>query len=174
MTIQILDDDGDVVRELADDLRMTSGKRSVYFSGDDDDGDELREGDYEVRVVARNSYGSDKEELDLEIGDGGNSGLIDIYDLDISDDEFDPDRETIDISFRLNRTADVSIKVYDEDGDRVRELWDDRDTRGGRYEVEWDGEDDDSDDVSRGDYTIVVSADSSLGDDEEEIDVEVE
>ncbi len=67
VTIEILDEDNNIVRELLDDKYRTSGNHSLYFNGEDDDGDDLQEGDYEVRIKARNSEGSDTERVDFEV-----------------------------------------------------------------------------------------------------------
>ncbi len=171
VTIEILDDDNDVVREIIDDFAQSAGRLSVRFNGEDDDGHDLETGDYTVRVVARNYYGSDKEELEFEVVD--EDRLIDVYDLDVDPEEFDPDNEETVIGFRLSRTAEVTVKVYDDDDDLVLRLIDEEDLRGGYHEVEWDGEDDDDDKVRDGIYTVVIEAESALGDDEEEIEVEV-
>ena len=173
LTVLVLDDNNEVVRELADDLRVTEGEHVMHFNGEDDDGDDLEVGDYEIRLIARNSYGTDREELEFEIIDNDNDGYMNVYSLSISDSEFDPDYEELDISFRLNRPAEVTVRVYDEDNDLVRELWDEKDVDDGRYILEWDGEDDDDEEVSNGTYTIKVLAETSLDDDEEEIEVEV-
>ncbi|MFC1811006.1 FlgD immunoglobulin-like domain containing protein [Patescibacteria group bacterium] len=182
VTVEILDDDGDTVRELTDDLSQSQGRHSIYFNGEDDDGDDLREGDeYTVMVVARNYYGSDKEEIDFDVvEDSGNDDdyrdegkLVDVYDLEVNPDEFDPDNETTDIKFRLSRTAEITVKVYDDDNDLVLRLVDEEDLRGGTHVVEWDGEDRDGDELDDGQYTIVIQAESTLGDDEEEIVVEI-
>lgn len=182
VTIEILDDDGDVVREIIDDFAQSAGRLSARFNGEDDDGDDLRLGDYTVRIVARNYYGSDKEEVDFEVvEDAGGSNdnyrdtnkLVDIYDIDLDPDEFDPDTEETELSFRLSRTAEVTVKVYDEDNHLVLRLIDEEDLRGGYQSVSWDGDDKNGDQVDDGDYRIVIQADSSLGSDEEEIYVEV-
>jgi len=183
ITVEVLDDDDDVVRELADDLSQSEGRHSIYFNGEDDDGDDLDTDDYTIRIVARNYYGSDVEEIEFEVVDDDDDDdddyrdrdkLVDVYDLDVDPEEFDPDTETVDIGFRLTRTAEVTVKIYDEDDDLVIRLIDEDDLRGGYHEVEWDGDDDDNDQVDDGDYRIVIEAESSLGDDEEEIYVEVQ
>lgn len=171
LTVLVLDEDNEVVRELADDLRVTEGDRLFHFDGEDDDGDDLGLGDYEIRLIARNSYGTDREEIDFEIIEEDNDDYMNVYSLSTSDDRFDPDNESIDISFRTNRASDVTVRVYDDDNRLVREIWDDKYVQDGRYIVEWDGEDDDGDEVSRGTYTIKVLAETSVDDDEEEIDV---
>lgn len=98
---------------------------------------------------------------------------IRITSLELSDDEFDPDYEDVEISFRISDDAEVTVRVYDDDNDFVAELWDDRDKDEGNHSLTWDGEDDDGDQVPDGDYTIKVIADNGDDTDTEEIEVEV-
>jgi len=98
---------------------------------------------------------------------------LEITYLGINYDEFDPDSQTLRITFRTNERADITIKVYDDDNDVVRELWDDITKNAGSYTILWDGKDDDGDEVIDGDYTIKVVADNADGYDRERIVVEV-
>lgn len=173
VTVEVLDSDGDVVRELLDDLDQSASRHLVVFNGEDDRGRDIDRGDYSVRVVARNSRGSDKEELDFEVDNGTSSRIVDVYDFELSDYVFDPDNETVQLSFKLNRQADVSIFIYDEDDELVRAIWNDRITTAGSYSVSWNGKDRNNRLVTDGDYEIVIEANSSLGDDKERETVEV-
>ncbi|MFC1656299.1 FlgD immunoglobulin-like domain containing protein [Patescibacteria group bacterium] len=173
ITVEILDDDNDVVRTLVDDKLRSDGDHTVYFNGNDDDGDDLEEGDYEVRIKAKNDEGSDSETVEFEVdNDFGDS--VEITELTINKNTFDPGNESLNITFRIDEEAEVSINVYDDDGDLERELWDRIDRNAGRYTLLWDGEDDDGDRLKDGDYTIRVEAENDDGDDEREIDVEIE
>lgn len=62
------------------------------------------------------------------------------------------------ISFRLKRTDDVTATVVDRDGDRIRELVDNRRLRAGqRLRLVWDGTDDRGRTVPDGTYRIRVN-----------------
>ncbi len=171
VTVEILDDDKDEIRTLMDELYRSQGDHSVSFDGEDDDNDDLEEGEYYVRIEAENSNGRYKVDIRFEVDN--DAGDLRITSLELSDDEFDPDFEDVEISFRITDDAEVTVRVYDDNDDLVAELWDDRDRDEGNHELIWDGDDDDNDQVSDGDYTIKVIADSGDDTDTEEIEVEV-
>ncbi|MBD3156529.1 hypothetical protein GF369_01750 [Candidatus Peregrinibacteria bacterium] len=171
VTIEILDDNKDEIRTLLDELYRSSGEHSVYFDGEDDDEDELSEDEYFVRIEAENRNGRYKVDIKFEVDE--DAGGVRITSLELSDDEFDPDYEDVEISFRITEDAEVTVRVYDDDDDFVAELWDDRDRDEGNHDLEWDGRDDDDDQVSDGNYTIKVIADDGDDTDTDEIEVEV-
>lgn len=173
VTVEIRDDSNRVVRTLLDEAARNDGDHTVYFNGNDDDGDDLDEGDYEVRITAENDEGTDTETVDFEVNND-NDGDLEITELSLDSDVFDPGHEDLNITFRINEKADVSINVYDDDGDLVRELWDEINRNAGRYTLLWDGEDNDGDVLKDGDYKVKVEAENDDGDDEREIDVEIE
>lgn len=170
VTVEILDEDDDVIRELLDDEDKSSGSHSIYWNGEDDDDDDVEEGDYMVRIEAENLYGYSWVEVDLEVEDDNE---LSITMLELSDDEFDPDHEELDIEFEIDETAYVTVRVYDDDNDLVIELWDDERKSSGDYELSWDGEDEDGYDVDDGDYTVKVTAEYGDEYDRETAEVEV-
>ncbi len=172
VTVEILDEDKDEIRTLVDELYQSKGEHTVFFDGEDDDNDELAEGEYFVRIEAENNNGKYRTDVKFEV-DNDASGDLMITSLDLSRDEFDPDNETVKISFRITDDAEVTVRVYDEDGDLVAELWDEEDKDEGLLSLTWDGEDDDNDQVKDGDYTIKITADNGDETDKKQIDVEV-
>ncbi|MBA4337147.1 hypothetical protein C0416_05265 [bacterium] len=172
VTVEILDEDKDELRTLVNDLSQLKGEHTVYFDGEDDDNDNLSEGEYYVRIEADNGDDDYRVDVKFEINNDSNEDLS-ITSLSLSRTEFDADTETVKISFRITDDADVTVRVYDEDGDLVAELWDEEDKDEGLLSLTWDGDDDDNDQVSDGDYTIKVIADNGDETDSKEIDVEV-
>lgn len=171
LTVEIVNDNGRVEVEILDDVYRCAGSYTLFWDGEDEDGDDLREGDYEVRIIADNREGRDTETIDFEVGD--TRGDIRITNLELDDDRFDPDIEEVEISFRINECADITVNVYNDDGERVVNLWDDRPRCTGTHLLDWDGEDDDGDVVVDGDYEIRVRAENEDGTDRDEILVEV-
>jgi len=172
ITVEILDEDKDEIRTLVDDLSQSKGEHTVFFDGEDDDSDQLAEGDYYVRIEADNGDDDYRVDVKFEINNDSN-GDLSISSLSLSRTIFDADTQTVKISFRITDDADVTVRVYDEDGDLVAELWDDAAKNEGLLSLTWDGDDDDNDQVSDGDYTIKVIADNGDETDNKEIDVEV-
>jgi flagellar hook assembly protein FlgD len=177
VTIEILDDDNDVIRTLIDDKWRSKGSHSITWDGEDDDDDELDDGEYTVRIEADNDDGYDKDEVDFEVDEDSGSSDIRISNLDLDDDIFDPDREDLRITFRINKDAFVTVKVYDDDNDKVATIWDERNRDDGTYTIVWNGEDNNGHQLSDGDYTIkVIAVDEDDDDekDEDEVDFEID
>ncbi|MBU1445797.1 DUF2271 domain-containing protein, partial [Patescibacteria group bacterium] len=172
VTVEIVNDEREIIRTLINDLSRTSGSHSVIWDGEDSDGDYVDNGEYTVRVEAVNNDGYDKDDVGLEIGDS-NSGTLEITSLALNYDEFDPDNQTLRITFKTDETSDITIRVFDDSDDEVRVLWDGVNKSAGTYTVLWDGEDDDGDQVYDGDYTIEVVADNVDGHYKDSIEVSV-
>ena len=63
------------------------------------------------------------------------------------------------VAFELDRTASVSVRVYDELGQRVRVLAAEADRPAGSYQFVWDGLDQEGRSQASGTYLLVVSVD---------------
>lgn len=167
--------DGAYVTTLEEVDYQCAGTHSVSWDGRDSGNDIVENGDYDIKVSANNSKGSDTEQDDVTVDDPDNNGDgPNVYDLEVDPDEFDPDDESTELSFRLDECADVTVRVYDEDDDFVVELRDEVYLCSGQHTVTWDGEDDNNDGVDEGDYYFKVIAENNDGSDTEEIWVEVD
>ncbi len=173
VTVEIVNDDREVIRTLINDLSRTSGSHSVTWDAEDDDSRDVIDGEYTVRIEARNNDGYDRDEVNVEIGDE-NDGDLEITSFSLNYDEFDPYDQTLRITFRTNESSDITIKVYDDDDDEIRELWDEITKSAGSYTILWDGEDDDGDQVYDGDYTVEIIVDNADGYDKDELEVRVD
>ncbi|MBN1754884.1 T9SS type A sorting domain-containing protein, partial [bacterium] len=76
--------------------------------------------------------------------------------LNIQPNPFNPDEEQVTISYEFPNRAVFTVKIYDVNGRRVRELVGDDDTPG--QEVSWDGKDDGGNPLPVGIYVILVKA----------------
>lgn len=72
---------------------------------------------------------------------------------------------TVPFSYEVPEDSDldeVTIKLLDEDGKTVRTF--DGETDAGRHKIDWNGLDDQGNDLAAGDYTIQVAATDQVGD----------
>jgi flagellar hook assembly protein FlgD len=98
-----------------------------------------------------------------------------IQNLEVEPETFDPyaNEETY-VRFDLTQSAEVDVKVYDDNDNHVYSIEKNEDLDPGTYEFEWDGWDKDDEIVEDGDYTIKIEAELLNGfTDYEQIDVEV-
>ncbi len=68
--------------------------------------------------------------------------VLKIVDHEVEDSIFDPrdDQKAI-INFTINKAADVTLAIYDQDDEEVVTLIDDRNYKKGEYTMKWNGED---------------------------------
>jgi len=172
VTVTILDDDKDIVDTLVNDKYQSSGDYSIYFKGKDRYNDDLKRGDYFVRIEAGNRNG--KYKIDTGFKVNNDSVNFRVSSLDLSDNKFNPDNKHVRISFRINDDADVSVKVYDNNNNLVARLWNNRNENAGNLSLTWDGEDEGNHQVLDGYYTIKVIADNGKDTDTDTVKVRVE
>jgi hypothetical protein len=83
-----------------------------------------------------------------------------VSDVSLSRNAFNPSAgETLDLQFRLDRAAGVTVKVFDADGGLVRVLEDGAKRDAGRHRVTWNGVDDDGRPVPDEAYTFTIETD---------------
>ena len=177
VTVEVLNDDNDIVRTLLNDVSQGSGSHSLDWNGEDTYGDNVREGEYTVKIEAQNSYGADVETVTVEVNeDGSGNNDIRIRNLELTPDPFNPDRQSLRIKFDLDsdKCADLDLVIEDDRGREVREIAKDKRICDGSHYYRWYGTDKDGDDVDEDDYTVVVKVSNSDGSDKEEEKVEVD
>ena len=86
-----------------------------------------------------------------------------ISDLTCQPRVFSPRRESTWISFRLNRADDITIKIYNEAGRLQRLLRESESLSGGGHVFEWDGRDDENQQVVSNFYIVTVEGEGALG-----------
>ncbi|MBN1494798.1 S-layer homology domain-containing protein [Candidatus Peregrinibacteria bacterium] len=175
--VDVLDEDDDVVIALVDDVNQSSGKHTVTWNNtEDEDDDEVDEGEYTIRIKATNSKGYEKYEIKMEVDNGSSSSTdLKISNFNVTPYTFNPvNNNTLKISFRTNKTAYVTVSVYDEDDYLVKRLWDYRSTSAGEYQILWNGKDKNNNLVSDGDYYVRIVAENSNDEVEKEIDFVVD
>ena len=72
-----------------------------------------------------------------------------------------PSNAAVTIAFELDRSASVSVRVYDELGQRVRVLAAEAERPAGFHQFVWDGLDQEGRSQASGTYLLVVSVDGT-------------
>lgn len=156
---------------LADHIQMTAGTKSYTWygrTGNSSTGTILPDGDYTVKVFAENpdnsaqttitlNYSGTGDDDDDDIGCGSN-GVIENFCIDPSG-TWDPSDEELQIDFELNKDDIDDVTIEAQKGNKDVEIYDDSNLDADDYSEEWNGEDDDGDYVSSGDWEIVITAD---------------
>jgi flagellar hook assembly protein FlgD len=176
VTVEILDDTGDVVRTLVDDVNQTSGTHSATWNTKNDNGSNVAEGTYTVKIRASNIKGSDKYLNDVDVDNSATTTTtgLKVTGLDINRTLWNPlTQGSLEISFTTNKTATVTVAVYDDNNDLVRYLWDNISKTADTYDMLWNGRDRYNNMVADGIYTIRVTAKNSTDTVKDEVDVEV-
>ena len=176
VTVEILDDTGDVVRTLVDDVNQTSGTHSTTWNSKNDNGSNVAEGTYTVKIRASNSKGSDRYTKNIEVDNSATTTTtgLKLTGLDTSRTVWNPSTQgSLEISFTTNKTATVTVAIYDDNNDLVKYLWDNASKSADTHEMLWNGRDRYSNLVSDGIYTIKVTAKNSTDTVKDEVDVEV-
>ena len=70
-----------------------------------------------------------------------------------------PSNAAVTVAFELDRSSSVSVRVYDELGQRVRVLAAEAERPAGSYQFVWDGLDQEGRSQASGTYLLVVSVD---------------
>ena len=139
------------------------------WNGFDKDDEYIDEGLWELSLYIRTEDGFE-EEIVFTLEVKYEQPTIESDDMFVTKDELD---NTIDeftyLVFRTSQDALVDVEVVDEDGDDVVELWEDEEIEGDKwYTVQWDGTDEDGDEVDEDeDYQFVVTVKNVANDDVE-------
>ncbi len=169
ITIVIIDEDGDTVRELVDGMNYDeSNDNIVTWNGRDDDNDIVDDGDYQFKIKAEKGNDDQVEYEDTTVDTDGNTDnnnnddddygdLIDNVETDV--DYFDPkDGEKGKISFDVLED-NVNVKVQILDGSKVlRTLVTKEYDEDDNYGVFWNGRDADNDIVKDDVYRFKITA----------------
>jgi flagellar hook assembly protein FlgD len=176
MTLKIYDEDNDKVATVIDEKFYKKGEYTVDWDGEDKSGDLVDQGDYTYKLTAEYGDEKDKEKGDLIVKKD--------YEIDESTEDprlkrvfatketFDPGRnETTNVVFTLTAQADVTVKIYNEQGEKIEKILDSDNLEKGTYMAEWDG---DGYEDEEGEFTYKIYAKNSKGEDLATGEIEIE
>ncbi|MBU1446511.1 S-layer homology domain-containing protein, partial [Patescibacteria group bacterium] len=159
---------GAYVDTLRTNSYQCSGSHQEIWNGRNSGNDIVANGEYEIKIHAENSDGSDTEiETVSIVDDSNNSGdYPEITNVDVDPYTFDPsDNEETELTYVLDTCADITVKVYDDNDDLVVTLKDDVYQCSGTHSLYWDGEDRYNDEVEDGTYYFKITAVNDDGSD---------
>ncbi|MBT3865366.1 hypothetical protein HOE67_01595 [Candidatus Peregrinibacteria bacterium] len=157
--------------ELWDDEEMDDDDYEYNWDGLDDDDEFIEEGLWAISLWVADENGNEEEivyyvEVEYQLPE------IESGDMFVTKDEIDNTLgEFTYVVFKTNQDAVVTVAVVDESNDEVVELWEEEDVEEDKwYAIEWDGMDDDSDEVDDDEnYKFEVSVMNVLNDDVEDV-----
>jgi len=152
----------------------STSTNSVSFNGRDDNGNILPVGTYTARVSATNTYGTGTNSTSVTINNGGNNGnctstngapnLTNVY---ASPSTFNPNNQSTSVSFNLDRSANITVEILNNNSSLMRTLSDNVCRNSGSGSYSWDGRDTNGNVVNDGTYTVKVRANNGSGSDTE-------
>lgn len=155
---------------LEDYVSNKAGTFTYTWSGEDDDNDQLANGAYKISVhaVDFNNF-SEPTIVDQEnnktvtIGNGATNDEIEVTNFEADPSTFSvEDGEDTEISFEVSEDAYLTA-VIKKNGTVIREFSDYEDDwydKEDDHSINWDGTDDDDDEVSEGTYTFELTAEN--------------
>ncbi|MCC7142468.1 MAG: hypothetical protein IT349_10235 [Candidatus Eisenbacteria bacterium] len=147
ITVVVRDPNGDEVE--IEDLTITEDGITGHISGP------LVRGEYEVKVTSTDKLGNKcvtTRTVRVE------SAILTMTEAMAYPNPFDPAEANAKIHFSLSKTSDVTVKVYDWNGNFVTTLAANQSMGGGAHSIEWGGEASDGTDLANGTYIARVTA----------------
>ncbi len=141
---------------------------AVKWDGTDDDGDEVKEGDYKFKVTAEDGREKASKTVNVEVAEDD----IASNKTNVTNDSITPvviEKSTTtgaQITYKIDDDAEVTVAIYKGDKTSGAEivLENKKDKKAGTYTVKWDGRDDDDDRLSKDtkySYLITAKVDGS-------------
>ncbi|MCK9185949.1 S-layer homology domain-containing protein [Candidatus Gracilibacteria bacterium] len=163
VTVIIYDERGNGVVKIEDESDKPAGTYSIKWNGEDADNKE--DGTYKYKIYAENSEGKASKEGTIKISeDSKTSGKPNIYKDSADEGLYDPSEGDLNIKFRLDKDADVTIEI--RDGDSVlATIIDDEELLEGTNSVNWDGLDKYDEALEEGLYQYKIIAANNKGKD---------
>lgn len=162
---------GSKVIEIIDEDDVDDGDYEEEWDGTDDDGDYVDEGTWEI--IIRADSDTITQTVEVEYDKPEITGAL------VTKDSFDPSRdEIVYLVYKLDTEALVTVDVYQGSSKEFTLLDEEEVSKNRWYVVEWDGYDQDGDEVSNGqDWKFKIRAENLTDDDifsTETIEVDVE
>ena len=175
ITVEVLDEDEEEIATLIDEEFYSKGDYSFDWDGQDEEAETVSQGEYTLRLKAKNDSGKDTETVTIQVKEGYEDNkdtkeprLKNIF---VTKDNFDPGRnESTKVVFTMMTQGDVTVAIYKGD-DKIETLVDSDDVAPGTYIAEWDGE---AAINKPGDYTFRIYTQNDKGKDVETGAIEVE
>ena len=156
-TIEVYDANGQLIQRLYDNVRHAPLNYYMDWDLKDSNGKDVPEGTYTFRLT----FGGMIEEVNVVVTD-----FLEITHTKIEPKEIESGQETA-AYYMISHNAVGSVAVYNEDGEKVHDIYDHTPHIEGYYKVTWDGTDNNGKAVPSGTYTIRIT----FGTNEKELEV---
>jgi flagellar hook assembly protein FlgD len=160
ITVKVLDYAGYTVKTFYGYNGATfpaSETHSIVWTGTNDSGNDLGNGNYTVKIIARNDYGVSVEERSVTLTDNGifPSSNVHISNISLRPSTFNP-AEDDDITIRFDVLKDLDeLQIVAVRGDTEIEIFDESGMdEDDDIEVNWDGTDEDGDSLEEGTWRL--------------------
>ena len=164
--VDIFDPSGIKIDSLFNKSAQLPGVYKLEWDGED----ALNEpGTYGYRINVSNSKGTDMKNGAIQVADDtkeSNKPNVTKDRVDINDMPYVPKNNSLDISFRLDKSADMTMEIREDDY-VVAEVFKDKEMGSGAYTLSWNGKDSSGDYVSDGVYSYKLIASNDSGKDTE-------
>ena len=162
--------DGKKIETLADEEDAAAGSYEIQWEGDEVIN---KEGKYTYKVITQNSNGEDIEEGTIEVEeDEKENKKPNVYKDTAAPLVFSPENSELEISFKMEREADVTIEIRDN-SDVVATVVENENFGEGSHSVYWNGKDKYGDYADDGIYEYKIVASNNKGKDTEKGKFEV-
>ncbi|MFO0780474.1 MAG: FlgD immunoglobulin-like domain containing protein [Candidatus Gracilibacteria bacterium] len=165
--------DGSTLRRTINNTGTSMSTNSVNFNGRDDNGNILANGTYTVKVLATNAYGTGSNTTTVTVTSNGSgnctsiSGTPNLTNVYASPSTFNPNNQSVSVYYTLDRSANVTVEVLNNNSTLIRTLSDNVCRNNGSNSYNWDGRDQYGNMVNDGSYTVRVRANNGSGTDTE-------
>jgi flagellar hook assembly protein FlgD len=165
--VEMLDTDGSTVIVNGGISTLTGGSFYEFDWDGQQSGSVVSNGTYFYHITATNTYGTDEATGAIVVNSTVSPGTAPtLTNVNVSPDPFNPDTQNTDVDYTLDKTADVSLEVFDCSA-RTSSCRIDSSTQNGvgsgSRTFSWDGRNSSSTKVSAGTYYLELTACNSYG-----------
>jgi flagellar hook assembly protein FlgD len=160
MTVSIVEVNGGNIEELEDESDKQAGTYSIKW-----DGGKFKDGKYRYEIYAKNTEGKASTDGIITLAeDSKTGGKPNVYKDAANEGLYAPSEGDMEIKFRLDKDADVTVEI--RDGDTVlATIIKDEELLEGVNSVKWDGSDKYDEALDEGIYQYKITAANNKGKD---------
>lgn len=172
--VTILNSNMQTIRRLLTSYNSTNvtanSLQTVLWDGRDSSNNIVADATYTYYIEARNSNGAAATRIGTitvaPISRNGNPynppySTMDVYNLSVTPNPFNPDNQSTNLSFSLNQQAMVTVTVTNSNGSFVKTLASNQNYGSGSTNISWNGTDSSGSIVPTGTYNFRVDASNS-------------
>jgi flagellar hook assembly protein FlgD len=155
--LAIYNEEGDLVRTL------TSDTCEFTWDGRDSEGDLVDAEMYTATLTATTADETATSSVTVEVKYDGGAGSDILTNIEFSDNPWDPSEDELDIEFEFEEDIEeftLTAELVGENDDV--ELWDDEEMDADKYEMTWNGLDDDDDYIEEGTWNFMFELDGEV------------